>query len=116
MQHVCCDIDAGPSLAGSFSCVFSSRSRHTRCYRDWSSDVCSSDLWVGHSTDGYGFARALLSAGEPIRSEERRVGKEGRSRWAPDYLKKKKKAQKRAKIVYSDVERTRGQIGHMGGV
>src|SRR5207245_7512222 len=23
---------------------FSSRSRHTRCYRDWSSDVCSSDL------------------------------------------------------------------------
>src|SRR5207245_8589578 len=19
--------------------------RHTRCYRDWSSDVCSSDLW-----------------------------------------------------------------------
>src|SRR5207245_4673927 len=27
-------------------CVFfvSSRRRHTRCYRDWSSDVCSSDL------------------------------------------------------------------------
>src|SRR5207245_4450136 len=24
--------------------VFSSRRRHTRCYRDWSSDVCSSDL------------------------------------------------------------------------
>src|SRR5256884_3030021 len=24
--------------------VFSSRSRHTRCSRDWSSDVCSSDL------------------------------------------------------------------------
>src|SRR6266852_7348155 len=24
---------------------FSSRRRHTRCYRDWSSDVCSSDLW-----------------------------------------------------------------------
>src|SRR6266542_4182052 len=23
---------------------FSSRSRHTICYRDWSSDVCSSDL------------------------------------------------------------------------
>src|SRR6266542_824313 len=23
---------------------FSSRGRHTRCYRDWSSDVCSSDL------------------------------------------------------------------------
>src|SRR5207245_4875841 len=28
------------------SCIFffSSRRRHTRCYRDWSSDVCSSDL------------------------------------------------------------------------
>src|SRR3989449_11085031 len=25
---------------------FSSRRRHTRCSRDWSSDVCSSDLWV----------------------------------------------------------------------
>src|SRR6478752_3016033 len=24
---------------------FSSRRRHTRCSRDWSSDVCSSDLW-----------------------------------------------------------------------
>src|SRR5207245_6598782 len=26
---------------------FSSRRRHTRCYRDWSSDVCSSDLLTG---------------------------------------------------------------------
>src|SRR3989449_5423278 len=26
---------------------FSSRRRHTRCSRDWSSDVCSSDLVVG---------------------------------------------------------------------
>src|SRR3989337_3580647 len=26
------------------SYFFSSRRRHTRCYRDWSSDVCSSDL------------------------------------------------------------------------
>src|SRR2546422_11134175 len=25
---------------------FSSRRRHTRCSRDWSSDVCSSDLWA----------------------------------------------------------------------
>src|SRR5207245_4250007 len=25
---------------------FSSRRRHTRCYRDWSSDVCSSDLYM----------------------------------------------------------------------
>src|SRR2546429_4771459 len=30
---------------------FSSRRRHTRCSRDWSSDVCSSDLPVdGHSS------------------------------------------------------------------
>src|SRR6266542_4715801 len=30
------------------SFFFSSRRRHTRCYRDWSSDVCSSDLgWLG---------------------------------------------------------------------
>src|SRR3989449_4475593 len=29
---------------------FSSRRRHTRCSRDWSSDVCSSDLhWLAHS-------------------------------------------------------------------
>src|SRR3989337_2171155 len=27
-----------------FCFFFSSRRRHTRCYRDWSSDVCSSDL------------------------------------------------------------------------
>src|SRR5256884_7261724 len=26
------------------SVIFSSRRRHTRCSRDWSSDVCSSDL------------------------------------------------------------------------
>src|SRR5207245_9008080 len=35
--HLCCD-----TLCRFF---FSSRRRHTRCYRDWSSDVCSSDLW-----------------------------------------------------------------------
>src|SRR5215470_20357066 len=35
-------------LASSEACFFfSSRRRHTRCYRDWSSDVCSSDL--GHT-------------------------------------------------------------------
>src|SRR5690554_7158989 len=28
-----------------FFFFFSSRRRHTRCGRDWSSDVCSSDLW-----------------------------------------------------------------------
>src|SRR6266516_5854338 len=37
-------------------------------------------------------------AGEPDRSEERRVGKECRSRWSPDHLKKKKD-----KFIYSCV-------------
>src|SRR5256884_3374313 len=31
-------------LAGVSFFFFSSRRRHTRCSRDWSSDVCSSDL------------------------------------------------------------------------
>src|SRR5699024_11807212 len=34
-----------------FCFFFSSRRRHTRSKRDWSSDVCSSDLWLG--TAGY---------------------------------------------------------------
>src|SRR2546429_6211615 len=29
---------------------FSSRRRHTRCSRDWSSDVCSSDLDLSHAS------------------------------------------------------------------
>src|SRR5207245_9699338 len=36
---------------------FSSRRRHTRCYRDWSSDVCSSDL-NGPFLGGQGFSNA----------------------------------------------------------
>src|SRR6266436_6255710 len=36
---------------------FSSRRRHTRCSRDWSSDVCSSDLWMA----GFGFKRRLAT-------------------------------------------------------
>src|SRR5579862_5225914 len=33
---------------------FSSRRRHTRWNCDWSSDVCSSDLWVGNVSAGLG--------------------------------------------------------------
>src|SRR6266403_3219929 len=33
--------------------VFSSRSRHTRSLRDWSSDVCSSDLAVSVDASGW---------------------------------------------------------------
>src|SRR5207245_8581579 len=32
------------SMALFLACFFSRRRRHTSCYRDWSSDVCSSDL------------------------------------------------------------------------
>src|SRR5256884_7277917 len=34
-----------------FLFFFSSRRRHTRCSRDWSSDVCSSDLCRSDSLD-----------------------------------------------------------------
>src|SRR5690606_39839576 len=100
---------------------------HTRFSRDWSSDVCSSDLavadvpvsrvyrlrrtdpdfarqWYGALAEGYDNLEMELLAhlrrgesAEPSdtpkrkfdtaaalrRSEERRVGKEGRARWAP---------------------------------
>src|SRR6266478_2624435 len=69
---------------------FSSRRRHTRFDCDWSSDVCSSDLpsRVAEVHRGVLVAvededllvRRVLRDG---RSEERRVGKECRSRWSP---------------------------------
>src|SRR3712207_6909938 len=90
---------------------FSSRRRHTRYWRDWSSDVCSSDLLsedlmylfhIGPEEAGryfppdehhLVFAERLAQYGgyiadireslTPDRSEERRVGKECRSRWSP---------------------------------
>src|SRR3712207_8936497 len=92
---------------------FSSRRRHTRYWRDWSSDVCSSDLppqvyavlveylepplpvggdnlvgpVVVEVADGErveGAAELFRPAGvRRARSEERRVGKECRSRWSP---------------------------------
>src|SRR5207245_1948355 len=43
-------VAAARASFGTYFC--SSRRRHTRCYRDWSSDVCSSDLGVGHSKFG----------------------------------------------------------------
>src|SRR3712207_7489525 len=90
---------------------FSSRRRHTRYWRDWSSDVCSSDLTLSvepASIFSAEYGAAMLKAGTPekvdqepigtgpfafvvyqkdaavrFRSEERRVGKECRSRWSP---------------------------------
>src|SRR5690349_24966680 len=93
-----------------FFFFFSSRRRHTRSLRDWSSDVCSSDLTGAADPDpgrlrggpgpyGHGRLRAyLLRAVRPLvrrlhdhrlRSEERRVGKECRSWWGTSTLKKK---------------------------
>src|SRR2546430_7553397 len=94
-----------------FSFFFSSRRRHTRFDCDWSSDVCSSDLVVPSlfqdlepltnrappptSRDPPEREARLLDfppstlapasspAPRPRRSEERRVGKECRSRWSP---------------------------------
>src|SRR3712207_7596850 len=87
---------------------FSSRRRHTRYWRDWSSDVCSSDLAAMSdncrriAVEEYAMevtARQYVRLYEsllaerrrafskivpsPGRSEERRVGKECRSRWSP---------------------------------
>src|SRR5258707_8713352 len=94
-----------------FFFFFSSRRRHTRYWRDWSSDVCSSDLYFGtlgstlslHARippttfrtclKPFCFSTAqALALRMPLRqwitmsasrSEERRVGKECRSRWSP---------------------------------
>src|SRR4030042_4506721 len=44
-------------------CFFSSRRRHTRCSRDWSSDVCSSDL-IAIDHEGHYFIAAKFDAGE----------------------------------------------------
>src|SRR6266513_5908202 len=70
---------------------FSSRRRHTRSKRDWSSDVCSSDLlrdtpaWATHWMSNRD--RRERPCGSRERSEERRVGKECRSRWSPQHYK-----------------------------
>src|SRR6266568_7503359 len=74
---------------------FSSRRRHTRWNCDWSSDVCfrsavSAARFAVHPQDrSAGEAAARVRADS--RSEERRVGKECRSRWAAYHLKKKEK-------------------------
>src|SRR5438132_6815769 len=75
-----------------FFFFFSSRRRHTRSLCDWSSDVCSSDLPVigskftvipTFSTMWVNSRPATPKTHRLERSEERRVGKECRSRWSP---------------------------------
>src|SRR5699024_12036898 len=82
---------------------FSSRRRHTRSKRDWSSDVCSSDLYfyslcisllkenitfeIVTSCDVQNMHVQSIHSVDNLattirwRSEERRVGKECRFRW-----------------------------------
>src|SRR6266536_5975570 len=66
---------------------FSSRRRHTISTRDLSSDVCSSDLGrrdpLPRKSSHLGTAGPYSSSALMSRSEERRVGKECRSRWSP---------------------------------
>src|SRR2546430_6313393 len=89
---------------------FSSRRRHTRFDCDWSSDVCSSDLEAVKVEKAQDLVRVVSDVGRVqakagtqaaldglklaqgprdmsriarLRSEERRVGKECRSRWSP---------------------------------
>src|SRR5699024_11994883 len=77
---------------------FSSRRRHTMSKRDWSSDVCSSDLASSSRVSGVStVAKPCCSAhslplqpGGAGRSEERRVGKESRCKGSADDEKKEK--------------------------
>src|SRR2546422_206952 len=86
VSHTSCAFSGGCLVLVFF---FSSRRRHTRCSRDWSSDVCSSDLVATAPMDSYRYRDALKNLSRLIgqrygeRSEERRVGKECRSRWSP---------------------------------
>src|SRR6201989_3415481 len=81
-------------VTGVQTCVFffSSRRRHTRSLRDWSSDVCSSDLMIRHTRSLRDWSSDVCSSDLELqsrrdlvcrllldwssRSEERRVGKE----------------------------------------
>src|SRR2546429_8304550 len=78
-----------------FFFFFSSRRRHTRCSRDWSSDVCSSDLHaVLESGEGQGDAWEDCVQLMTLRSEERRVGKSVDLGGRRIIKKKKKKTMK----------------------
>src|SRR6267154_4294397 len=89
-----------------FCFFFSSRRRHTRWTGDWSSDVCSSDLTLRPQRGPQAGPRGPSPAPAPRRSEERRVGKECRSRWSPYHEKKK---MKREEMVVRVEVRNRGE-------
>src|SRR2546429_5922018 len=52
---------------------FSSRRRHTRCRRDWSSDVCSSDLNARWTVLGVGYATRGITANVLWRIDTRAI-------------------------------------------
>src|SRR5690606_40547701 len=98
----CCTVPPTCRSATLCVCLFSSRRRHTSFSRDWSSDVCSSDLFPGARI--HPSYEALLADPEVDavyiatphpghaewgikRSEERRVGKEARRRLAANAVK-----------------------------
>src|SRR5690606_41009713 len=96
--QLCCVLYLLAGFFFFFFFFFSSRRRHTRFSRDWSSDVCSSDLpslcippdpvcrlpdsWAESGTTGSICEGRRICSPTTGRSEERRVGKECRSRWA----------------------------------
>src|SRR5699024_12178088 len=98
-------------VSGCFLFFFSSRRRHTRSKRDWSSDVCSSDLdlMAGQLSPIIGqlieqkLARSFIHS-SLSRSEERRVGKECRSRWWPDHYKEKQQTRQRGEVTEEEAQ------------
>src|SRR5207245_4671313 len=72
---------------------FSSRRRHTRCYRDWSSDVCSSDL-VGDD-------QHALASGD-------RVGKQSRGALGVHELGRRNEAGERVLELAAPADPARG--------
>src|SRR5699024_11585383 len=92
---------------------FSSRRRHTRSKRDWSSDVCSSDLsgsdqfhaFDGDMAHGIDQIQTYKAGMEEIlrqypgckRSEERRVGEEGIARSEGDKEESKQSKEVRSR-------------------
>src|SRR2546429_4735012 len=97
-------------------CFFSSRRRHTRCSRDWSSDVCSSDLQPdlldAQTSDGQGSVMAPTISpnreGEELdrafgglkRSEEHTSELQSRLHLVCRLLLEKKKKKKNTYIRY----------------
>src|SRR3989338_2215127 len=70
--------------------IIKKKRRHSRWNCDWSSDVCSSDLWKAARGPSFPRRKEPVSAAKPSRlmsrrSEERRGGKEGRCRWGPHH-------------------------------